>query len=243
MKIKGLGSYTVGAILSFAFHKKAAAVDGNVLRVLARYYCIEKDIAKGEVQKEIRQRAEELLPENQPWVVSEALIELGATVCGKKPRCGECPLKGSCIAYLKGVAEDLPLKSKSAKSLQLFRGVAVVECSGHLLLRQGKAGKVMADLYEFPYVELEEQEFSEKTCLGVLKGLWGLSVVRVGPMESVVHSFTKYKCTLLPHHVVVEHMHPVEGCQWISREAISKLPFSSGHKRLLLTMPQVSTGF
>ena len=85
-KIKGLGPYTIGAIRSFAFHHKAAAVDGNVIRVLARYFKIEDDIAKPKTIQMIRDRAEAILPEIEPWIVAEALIELGATLCTKKLR-------------------------------------------------------------------------------------------------------------------------------------------------------------
>src|ERR1700722_10190653 len=72
--IKGIGPYTRGAILSFAFHQKAAAVDGNVLRVLARYFAIEEEIEKA--KKSITELTESILPEEEPWIVMEGLIEL-----------------------------------------------------------------------------------------------------------------------------------------------------------------------
>ena len=78
-KIKGLGPYTIGALLSFAFHQKKAAVDGNVMRVMARCYELDDDIAKSKTQKKIRHLVEEILPEDESWIVNEALIELGAT--------------------------------------------------------------------------------------------------------------------------------------------------------------------
>ena len=80
-KIKGLGPYTIGAILSFAFHQKKAAVDGNVIRVLTRYFGLEEDISKVATVNKLRQLAQELLPDEEPWIVNEALIELGATLC------------------------------------------------------------------------------------------------------------------------------------------------------------------
>lgn len=100
-RIKGLGPYTVGAIRAFAFHERSAAVDGNVLRFLTRYFAIEEDIAKIGTQKKITALAESLLPEKEPWVFAEALIEFGATVCKKAPLCFECPLNKSCAGLKK----------------------------------------------------------------------------------------------------------------------------------------------
>jgi A/G-specific adenine glycosylase len=233
IKIKGLGSYTVGAILSFAFKQKAAAVDGNVLRVLSRYFCIEDDIGKPETQKSIRKLAQDFLPEKKPWIVSEALIELGATICGKKPRCFECPLKAGCRGYLKGIAEQLPIKSKKEKTTLLYRGVAVVECQGHLLLRKGEPGRVMADLYEFPYFEISSTTFGLDACKRKILGIWGVKAKPKKILDIVQHTFTRYKATLIPHHMVVESMFEAAGHQWVCVKDIGKLPFSSGHKKIL----------
>lgn len=111
-KVKGLGPYTVGAILSFAFHQKAAAVDGNVIRVLSRYFCVEDDVGKSGTKKQIWELAEKLLPDHEPWVVVEGLIELGATVCLKRPKCAECPINKSCLGFREGKQFSLPKKEK-----------------------------------------------------------------------------------------------------------------------------------
>ena len=92
LAIKGLGLYTANAILAFAFKKKAAPVDGNVRRVLARYDGVYESIDKTKVQKEIQSRAEKLLPERQSYLISEALIELGALICKKKTQLCPMPL-------------------------------------------------------------------------------------------------------------------------------------------------------
>src|SRR5262249_16333734 len=115
-KIKGLGPYTIGAILSFAFHQKKAAVDGNVVRVLARYFKLEDDISKASTLKQMQHMAEKILPDEEHWIVNEALIELGATVCQRKAQCAACPLRKSCQAHLHGQVETLPIKSKKVKT-------------------------------------------------------------------------------------------------------------------------------
>src|SRR5690606_18743028 len=92
-KIQGIGPYTIGAILSFGFQQRAAAVDGNVTRVLARYFLIETNVCKQPAKRLIQEKAESVLDEKEPWVTAEALIELGATICVLNPKCSDCPLK------------------------------------------------------------------------------------------------------------------------------------------------------
>ena len=120
-KVKGLGPYTIGAILSFAFHKRAVAVDGNVVRVISRYFMIDDDILKSATQKKISLLTESLLPVDQPWTAMEALIELGAVVCGRKPKCSLCPLQKGCSAYRNGQSHLLPYKSKKNSYVSLER--------------------------------------------------------------------------------------------------------------------------
>ena len=86
LELPGLGPYTAGAILSFGFHQRATAVDGNVLRVLSRFGWIAEDIGKIAARRKIEALAESLLDEKKPWVSAEALIELGATICLPQPR-------------------------------------------------------------------------------------------------------------------------------------------------------------
>ena len=96
--IPGIGPYTQGAIRSFAFHERAAAVDANVERVIARW--MDVPIQKGSTRsrEKVESLLEEILPEKDAWVVMEALIELGALVCQKKPVCEVCPLRKECLS-------------------------------------------------------------------------------------------------------------------------------------------------
>ena len=148
--IKGLGPYTVGAILSFGFHQRAPAVDGNVTRALSRYFLIEENVSKQKTKRLIEEKAAGILDEKEPWVTAEALIELGAMICLPKPQCAACPLRKNCRAFHEGRAESLPIKNREEKTTELWRAVILIIADGKVLLRKGKAGKVMADLYEFP---------------------------------------------------------------------------------------------
>ncbi len=222
VKIKGLGPYTIGAIQSFAFHMKSAAVDGNVVRVLSRYFYIEDDISKGKTIAGMRELLEEVLPDEEPWVISEALIELGATICQKKPRCGVCPLASSCKARLNGVAEQLPVKSAKVIYEKLYRTAIVIGCDGHYLVRRGEKGKIMSDLYEFPYIEQSEK----------VKDRFNFRLDFVKEFPKVSHSFTRFRVELIPQCYSAKNMYPVEGHQWLSLSELRKLAFSSGHRRV-----------
>ncbi|MCH9610551.1 MAG: Adenine DNA glycosylase [Chlamydiales bacterium] len=214
--ISGIGPYTAGAIKSFAFHQKAAAVDGNVLRVMARYLGEEGEIDKPAVRKKLTQAVEDLLPNEEPWVVMEALIELGALVCQKKPKCSNCPLRSQCQSFRHGL--NLPNRSPRVKITKLERTVAVIECDGYLLLKKGDPGRVMADLFEFPYLEGRRDPAD-----------FGRDLDYVGPLLVQKHSFTRYRVTLYPHHFVASSR---KGEGWKKREEVGTLPFSSGHKRV-----------
>lgn len=220
--IRGLGPYTVGAILSFGFQKRAAAVDGNVVRVLSRYFLIEENVSKAAVKRRIQKRAEEFLDEREPWVTAEALIELGATHCAPRPRCEGCPLQSGCKAFREKKAEALPIKNQEAKTVELKRVVFWIEAEGKVLVRKGEAGRVMADLYEFPYVEGER----EGVCLGFKK--WRA----VKRLSEISHTFTRFKAHLKPLMVKAE-MREVSGYVWVEKERLGELPFSSGHRKIL----------
>ena len=285
-KIPGVGPYTVGAILSFAFHKKAAAVDGNVVRVLARFAAVEEDVTSGKFKKWIWEYAESILPETAPWLVVEGLIELGGTVCTRQPKCFACPLSSSCLGLKKGIADLLPIKKKQAATTQLKRQVAIVYCapldfanldsakqsqiealrsdrrspslsgkgknedrfgevaaspnsqnlaarsimSGEFfLLRKGEKGNLMADLYEFPYVEGEEGADLK----ALLTRTFRLDAKHVEDCPVVQHSFTRYRATLYPSIWQAAERIEIQGFEWVEASELSKLPFSAGHRKII----------
>lgn len=219
-KIKGLGPYTIGAILSFAFHQKAAAVDGNVARVLARYYLIELPIAHSKTQIELRKRVERILPEQEPWIAMEALIELGAKICQKAPQCSRCPLRFSCLAAFTENAVRLPNRGKKMHYQTLQKNVALLIFQDQILIKKGDAGKVMADLYEFPYFEKEIIEL-------------GLKAELIQALDQIKYSYTRYRVALTPTLWEVEEKREIEGYLWVTLKKAKELPFSSGHRRLL----------
>lgn len=230
LKIHGLGPYTANAILSFGFKKRAAPVDGNVTRVIARLFSLEENVSKQSVKKKIGQAVEAILDHEEPWITAEALIELGATVCTPKPRCEICPLSKNCLGIEK--AHLLPIKNEEPKIILLKRAVLWIEKEGKVLVKKGEKGKVMADLYQFPYFEMEEL-WTLSRVESLIEKAFGIRPAFIEKLPLVRHTFTKYKATLYPFRFGAENFVDVPEHEWVERSQLCTLPFSSGHKRIL----------
>jgi len=220
IQIQGFGPYTVGAILSFAYRKRSAAVDGNVVRVISRLFCVEENVCRVKTKRDIEEKTLQVLDEKEPWVSMEALIELGATVCTPKPQCDLCPMREKCLGKACKRAELLPIKNEKAQITKLFRNVYIIQFENKFLVRKGKKGKVMADLYEFPYSNREEDTlFSNLKCLRTL--------------PEVSHTFTRFKAHLFPVWMEAKSLESFDGYKWVDRLEMERLPFSSGHRKIL----------
>lgn len=217
-ELPGLGPYTVGALLSFAFRQKAPAVDGNVVRVLSRYFASSQDCSKTAHYETL---TASILPEEEPWVAMEALIELGAQVCQKQPKCTLCPLIENCLAYRQGQVLDFPIPRKRPSTIYLQRDVAVIQAESCILVRQEKGRKVMSGLYEFPYTPLGEPL------------PFKISLHKIHTFPIVKHGFTRYDVTLFPTFYRTTNQESLADFEWCEMNKLKELPFSSGHRRIL----------
>lgn len=156
--LKGVGPYTAGAILSIAFNQPEPAVDGNVMRVLSRYFLIEDDIARPATRMPMEALARELIPEGEAADFNQALMELGALICTpKSPACLLCPVMAHCAGRLEGRERELPVKSKAKPPKPVFLIAALVEgkgpYAGKILVRQRPETGLLAKMWELPYAE------------------------------------------------------------------------------------------
>ena len=153
LALPGIGEYTAGAIASLAFNQKVPAVDGNVLRVMARLTDDPTPIDTAAAKTAARQKLAAIYPENA-GDFTQALMELGATLCGPnwKPRCEECPCSHFCLAYQHGTAEQLPVKSPKKEKKTEEKTVFILSCDGQYALRKRPGKGLLAGLWEFPNV-------------------------------------------------------------------------------------------
>ena len=223
-EIAGIGPYTAAAIVNFAFQKKACAVDGNVMRVMSRLFGIQK--VRQEGKKILLHHLSDLLEHSKPWVISEALIELGALVCQKKPLCQQCPLQPYCYAYTQDSIDSFPQTVIRPKITFHEHTVGLIYHGDCWMLLQGQKGRLLQDVYEFPYtqelfnhVEAIELYFSQR---------FNLALTYQGALESTHQSYTRYKILLKPY--LLKSHQPFVGH---SLQQLQQSTLSAGHKRIL----------
>ena len=224
-KIKGIGPYTLGAIMCFAFKQAYPAVDGNVLRVISRLFALEDDISQPKTKNKIESLVAGLLTKEEGYILSEALIELGATICKKQAQCLECPIRSSCQALKYQLVSKLPKKSKKIAYEKKIHKVWILIYRNHLLIKKNIEG-IMQDLHEFPFDAVEVN-----TIPTPLSKLFSLSKPLSLPIFK--QSFTRYRVMLEPYLLEVKEKKAHKGYEWKSKKELEALAFSSGHKRLL----------
>ncbi|MCA0349253.1 MAG: A/G-specific adenine glycosylase [Bacteroidetes bacterium] len=158
LKLKGVGEYTAAAIASFAYNENVPVVDGNVFRVLARYFDIETDIASSNAKKEFRALASKLLPNGKANQFNQAIMEFGALQCvPKNPNCEICVLNNSCLALKNKKVTQLPVKLKKTKiQKRVFNYLIFRDEDKNTLLQKRTQKGIWHNLYEFPLIETFE---------------------------------------------------------------------------------------
>ena len=155
LALPGVGPYSAAAIASFAYGEPVAVLDGNVYRVLARYFGINSPINKPAGQREFRQLVDSLLPHDRPAAFNQAIMDFGAVVCTPKaPRCGTCPLADGCLALAEGRVGELPMKEgKTKRRDRYFDYVHLVRGDGAAVFQRRGPKDIWQGLYDFPLVE------------------------------------------------------------------------------------------
>lgn len=152
--LKGVGDYTAAAVGSMAFGLPAAAVDGNVNRVLARYYGIDEPVNTMRGKRVIEALAQELLPPDEPSAFNQAMMDFGATWCTpRQPRCIDCPLAETCDALRTGRVGQLPVKEKKLKVQERRFTYIYIRHDGKTVLRRRPAGDIWQGLWEPLFIE------------------------------------------------------------------------------------------
>ena len=152
--LKGIGDYTASAIASICFNLPTAVVDGNVYRVLSRYFDIDTPINTGKGFKEFKALAQDLIDTEQPATFNQAIMEFGATHCKpKNPLCGTCPFNDSCLALKENSIKFRPIKLKKIKIKTLyFNYIVFITPKKHTIIEQRTQG-IWKNMYQFPLIE------------------------------------------------------------------------------------------
>lgn len=201
--LKGVGPYTTGAIMSIAFNRPEPAVDGNVMRVLSRYFLIEEDIVKVGTRKLMEKLVVELIPDGRASDFNQALMELGALVCTpKSPSCLTCPVMAYCAGRIEGMEMQLPIKSKGKPPRPELRYVALVEGTGKhagkVLVRRRPDTGLLAKMWELPHVLTEQKKKNPDSTHQLLDSL-------SGPLDAELYN-AGFPAKLNQHFMNIEHI-------------------------------------
>lgn len=229
-KLCGIGAYTAGAISSIAFGRPAPAVDGNVMRVWARLCADERDILLPAVQKEAREDVAAIIPADHAGEFTQALIELGATICvpAGEAKCEICPLQAFCKALEQGKADTLPNRSKAKPRKIVDMTVFVLYDGQRVVLRKRPDKGLLAGLYEFYHTEnvLDAKQVAQHA------SDMGFEVTEVGEPFAAKHIFTHLEWHMTGYAVRVKDATaaPAGLCTATKDELGSNYPIPGAHR-------------
>ncbi|AOV06837.1 A/G-specific adenine glycosylase [Sporosarcina ureilytica] len=220
--LKGVGPYTAGAVLSIAFGIPEHAVDGNVMRVLSRIVLIEEDITIPRTKRIFEDVVMDLIDKQDPSSFNQGLMELGATICTPKPKCLLCPVREYCQAFYEGRQEELPVRTRKKRGKVIpVATFAIQNEQGEWLLRKRPENGLLANLWEFPMVELTTNQSAGEILFKQL----GLKVSAVSDIMSFKHIFTHltWEVTSYYANLKVENRVP-DGYKFFTATEVEALP-------------------
>jgi A/G-specific adenine glycosylase len=227
-QLPGIGDYTAAAIASFAFNQPVAVVDGNVYRVLSRVFGLQDDIGKPAAKKVFAQLANNLISKDNPGEHNQAIMEFGALQClPQNPKCDDCPFAKVCIARIRGLQQDLPVKSRKKRARKRFFHYIVLRHGNRVLMKRRNAKDIWQGLYDFYLIEStgkskiesvlrEADRFRDYTTMTVSK--------------SIRHMLTHQELTVVFAEIEIKTRHEFEqlshelGLQSYSYKRIESLP-------------------
>lgn len=240
--LPGVGPYTAAAVASIAFGVRVACVDANVERVLSRLFNVETPVRREPAAGFIRRWALRLVPEGRARDHNQAMMELGALVCRKAPRCGLCPWSGFCRARHLGVAGRRPVRDDTRGMTALQTVAGLLEAAGRVLVHRRPAGGVWGGLWEFPGGDVRPEETPQAALLRVIRDETGIAARLREGGGSIVHTRTRYRITLhwrgliLPdgpgEEAPAPPLLPESSWRWATPEELARLPMPAPHRRL-----------
>ncbi|HEY1008513.1 MAG TPA: A/G-specific adenine glycosylase [Sphingobacteriaceae bacterium] len=163
IRLKGIGEYTAAAISSFAANEAKAVVDGNVFRLLARYFGIAEPINTPKGKRVFADLANQLIDITQPGIYNQAVMEFGALQCKpRNPDCSSCPLNAGCVALKDHRINELPVKIRSRLPKSRYFNYLVIVNEGQILIHKRTGNDIWRNLYEFPMIETAGQQTPEE---------------------------------------------------------------------------------
>jgi A/G-specific adenine glycosylase len=234
-ELPGVGRYTAGAIASIAFGIRAPILDGNVARVLARWFAIKDPIDEPAVRARLWSLAEALVPESAPGDFNQAMMELGALVCTpRKPRCPVCPMAAMCKAYARGMADQLPARLAKRQPRAVDHHVIAVRRGSTFVFEKRPDTGLWAGMWQLPTAEAFDAGIKPAQLHAWAVHRFGL---KLGPIKRA--GDFRYQTT---HRSIRGHLWIAESLEgrllkargiWRGLEEVSDLPLSTMQRRAM----------
>lgn len=234
-KLKGVGPYTAGAILSIAYGKPEPAVDGNVMRVLSRVLMIDADIAKVSTRKLFEAILYDLVSKKDPSAFNQGLMELGALICTPtSPGCLLCPVREYCQANQAGIQESLPVKSKKKKAkAKQMAAVIIRNQAGEVLIEKRPDKGLLARMWQFPNIETTNIDTQPKELKEALAE-YNVPVNIGEKVQQVEHVFSHliWSISVYEANTVGNTDFNIEG-RWVKVSELEQYPFPVSHQKII----------
>lgn len=237
-KLKGVGPYTTGAILSIAYGQAEPAVDGNVMRVISRLVASFDDISKQTTRKKIEAIIKILISKEDPSAFNQGLMELGALICTpSSPSCNLCPVQKHCQAFEERIQSQLPIKAKKAKIKEKKLACAIIKNQDkEVLIHQRPSKGLLASLWEFPNLEISNEKQAEDELERFLQMEYGLTTNIGVEVFSVEHVFSHLKWDISVYlvellNIDVKKQNP--SAKWVTTSDINAYPFPVSHQKIM----------
>jgi A/G-specific adenine glycosylase len=227
LELKGIGPYTAAAISSFAFNLPHAVVDGNVIRVLSRFFGISISAMSPEGKKTFANLAQSLLDKKQAGLYNQAIMDFGATICKPMlPACTQCVMRSQCVAFNQDAIQDYPVKIKKAAKKQRWFYYVLAEYKGSFLIRKRSGKDIWQNLHEFILTESDTDANPEDLLATLLtqdfsKKYFQIKDISKGYQQELTHQTIK-GCFI---HIVCTKQLKMEGYHAEKISALKKLAF------------------
>ena len=242
--LPGVGPYTAGAVASIAFGEKLPCVDANVERVVARIFDVDSPVKQEPAAGIIHRWALRLVPEGLAREHNQAMMELGALVCRKKPLCASCPLAQFCISLHLGITDQRPVPGKRATITPVKAVTGVLHCGSKVFVQKRPPAGVWGNLWEFPGGRVEADESPEQASVREFMEETGFEVRVVQRHGIIRHGYTTYRLTLhcfglelaVPPLADAPPLPPqltaATEYRWVSPQELNALAMPAAHRKL-----------
>lgn len=237
-RLPGIGRYTLGAVLSFAFDARMPILEANTIRLHARLLAYDGPTSSRAGQTLLWGLAEAVLPRRDVSHINQALMEVGSQVClPRNPRCGECPLESLCAARAQGVQDVVPRPNRKPTAEYVREAAVLVRRGQEVLIGQRPEGGRWAGLWDFPRfaLEAEQPDAVVEELAAKVREATGLAVSIGAKCHTLRHGVTRFRITLDCYEAVPAKVgggRPQSGYRWVRVDQLEQYPLSITGRRL-----------